>query len=240
MIKRVIFVLTSLCLFSIFYACKDRIFNNPLDPDKDDTGYQIESIITLAEGLIPIDMTFSGDALWILDHFSRVYSINYNSGNIIRKLSLSESSIKGIAYDGNNLWCINNTLSQIIQINIVNGEDLKTMGLPTGDYHSIDYFEDKFYIANHLNNSILIIDRETGENLGTINYPSLTTDGLAVDSNFIWTVQASTASIYRIDKIDQKEELFRSPTDSPSALCYFQGSIWCGDNNGKIYKIKFF
>lgn len=241
MIKKAAYLLILLCHFSFIYNCQDRIFNNPLDPDKVDIGYRIDSIITLAEGLVPIDMTFSGDSLWILDQFSRIYAVNHNSGSIIRRLSITQGSIKGIAYDGSNLWCLDNTQSQIIQINIVNGETLKVMGLPIGDYHSMDYSDNRFYIANHRNSSILVIHRESGENLGNIDYPSLSTDGLATDITYIWTVEASTTRIYRLEKTTpDKQEFFRSPTESPSALCHFQGSIWCGDKTGSVYKLTFY
>ena len=65
--------------------CNDRLFDNPYDPDAETRAYEILSTLQ-AGGIAPLDLTFSGDALWAADGRARILALNYNSGALIREL----------------------------------------------------------------------------------------------------------------------------------------------------------
>ena len=74
-------------VFSLLFlaACNDRLFDNPNDPDAETRAYEILSTMQVV-GIVPVDLTFSGNALWAVDAQSRILSLNYSSGALIREL----------------------------------------------------------------------------------------------------------------------------------------------------------
>jgi len=80
-------------IFSLIFlaGCNDRLFDNPFDPNVETRAYEILSTFQLA-GIVPVDITFSGDALWVVDSLSRILAVNYNSGSMIRELDFPQPS----------------------------------------------------------------------------------------------------------------------------------------------------
>lgn len=239
MIKTKILLLALIIAFNLMPGCKERLFNNPLDPDKDERGYSIESTINLKSGIIPVDMTFAGDSLWISDGSSSLYSINYNSGNIIRILNNGSGNIYGICYDNSNLWTNTNYFSELNNISIISGEIINSIKIPEGNYSSMDFFNSTIYISDKKTNSIKIINPQSGENIGVINAPSFSIDGFCFNGNFLWILEASTLKLYKTDINGNIINSFKTPSDSPTALACGKDFIWIADRNGKIYKLNF-
>lgn len=231
--------LALIIVFSITSGCKERLFNNPYDPDKNDRGYEIESTLNIENGLIPGDLSFSGDSLWLVNGNSTLYSINYNSGNIIRSLEHSYGDINGVSYDGSNLWIVLNEGSEVNKISIISGEIIRSLKISNGDYASMDFNGSTLYLADRKSNSIILFDSQSGKKTGTVRVPVFSIDGFCYDGEFFWIIEISTQRIYQIDSSGNIVNSFKTPSENPSSLACSNEIVWMGDANGKIYKLRF-
>jgi len=218
-------------------GCQDRLFDNPLDPDADTRAYEILATLQTA-GIVPLDITFSGDVLWVIDVNSRILALNYNSGALIRELDF-EQSVSGIAYDGNDLWLAIKESNQVVQVNMVNGAKVRTLNLLRGNLGCLEYAGSRLYAADKLSNSILVVDTASGTIEKSISQPGFSINGLIFDGTHFWTIDASQNKIFRLDGTGAAVNVYEPPSRSAAGLAAAQGYIWCGDQLGKIYKLKF-
>ncbi len=137
-------------------ACNDRLFDNPYDPDAEARAYELLSTLQ-SGGIAPLDITFSGDALWAVDASSRAVALNNTTGALIRELELPQPAA-GIAYDGVDLWLSVPNSSQLVLVNIVNGAQIRVLNLLRGSFGPIDYAAGRLYVADRLSNAVLVVD----------------------------------------------------------------------------------
>lgn len=227
------------CIFSLLLlsGCGDRLFDNPLDPEAETRAYEILATLPAAN-IVPVDLTFSGDVLWVVDAPSRILALNYNSGAQIRQLDFS-GAVGGIAYDGKDLWLGLKNTNQVVQVNAVNGATIRTLNLLRGNVGCLDYAAGRLYVADQLSKTILVVDPGSGSIERTINQPGFAISGLAVSEGNLWTVDATQNKIFRLDNDGNAVNVYLPPARSAAGLAFAQGFIWCGDQTGKIYKLKF-
>jgi outer membrane protein assembly factor BamB len=218
-------------------GCQDRLFDNPLDPDADTRAYEILATLQTA-GIVPLDITFSGDVLWVVDVNSRILALNYNSGALIRELDV-DHAISGIAYDGHDLWLAVRETNQVVQVNMVNGAQIRALNLLRGNLGCLAYANDRLYAADKLTNAVLVIDTATGTIERSLSQPGFSINGLVSDGLQFWTIDASQNKIFRLDGDGAMLNVYEPPSRSAAGLAAAQGFIWCGDQLGKIYKLKF-
>jgi len=221
----------------ILTGCDDRLFDNPLDPDAETRAYEILSTLTIAN-VIPVDITFSENSLWVVDSLSRVLALDYNSGVIIRELDFPQP-VNGIAYDGKDLWLSIKNSNQVVQISIVNGAQIRALNLLRVDVGCLDYTAGRLYIADKLSNKILVVNTDSGTIEKSISQPGFTINGLVFGDTNLWTIDASKNKIFRLDEEGTMVNVYEPPSRSAVGLAFSQGFIWCGDQAGKIYKLKF-
>ncbi|MEN8222396.1 MAG: hypothetical protein ABFR36_03970 [Acidobacteriota bacterium] len=222
---------------SLLISCRGRAFNNPYDPERDERGYEILSIIGIEGGITPFDLTFSGDSIWIVRERSHPVSLNYTSGSRIREIITQPAS--GIAYDKTNLWIINSDTRELINISIINGETIRTVRVPEGNYNFLEFRDPYIYTADKLTNSIVTIDPESGSIVNSFKSPSFSIDGFCFDGSSFWILESSETKIYVTDTDGILNNTFRTPTDTPSGLASGENVIWMGDRAGKIIKLRF-
>jgi DNA-binding beta-propeller fold protein YncE len=226
-------------IFSFIFltGCNDRLFDNPLDPDAETRAYEILSTVQIAN-VVPVDITFSGDALWVVDAQSRILALNYNSGALIRELDFPQP-VSGIAYDGQDLWLSIKGTSQMAQVNIVTGAQIKVLTLLRGDVGCLAYEAERLYVADKLSNTILVVNTDSGTIEKSISQPGYSINGLVLDGSNLWTIDASQNKIFRLDQAGATVNIYQPPSRSAVGLAFAQGFIWCGDQTGIIYKLKF-
>ena len=231
--------LAALAAFSLIAqaACNDRLFDNPHDPNAQTSAYQILATLQVS-GIVPVDLAFSGDALWVVDAQSRVLALDYNSGAQIRELDF-EQSVGGIAYDGVELWLSVQNTSRLVQVSIVNGAELRTLNLLRGSFGALEYANGRLYVADRLTNAVLVVDPANGAIERSIAQPSFAIDGLCHDGSSIWIMNASQMRLFRLDESGALLNQYLAPSRAVSGLAYAQGIFWCGDQSGKIYKLVF-
>jgi outer membrane protein assembly factor BamB len=225
--------------FSLLWlsGCQDRLFDNPLDPDADTRAYEILATLQTA-GIVPLDITFSGDVLWVVDVNSRILALNYNSGALIRELDV-DRAVSGIAYDGNDLWLAVRESNQVVQVNMVNGAQIRALNLLRGNLGCLEYAGGRLYAADKLSNAILVIDTASGTIEKSISQPGFSINGLVFDGVQFWTIDASQNKIFRLDAGGAVLNVYEPPSRSAAGLASAQGYVWCGDQLGKIFKLKF-
>lgn len=222
---------------SLFISCRGRTFNNPNDPEKDDRGYEILSIIGIENGRVPFDLTFADDSIWIIRENSFPVSINYTSGSFIRELTTQSAS--GIAYDKTNLWIIGTDTQELINISIINGKVIRTIRISEGNYNFLEFRSPYLYTADKLTNSIVTIDPDSGSVITSFKSPSFSIDGFCFDGSMFWILERSEAKIFVTDPDGNLINTFRTPTNTPSGLTSSENVIWMGDLTGKIIKLRF-
>ena len=226
-------------IFSLIFmaGCNDRLFDNPFDPNAEIRAYEILSTLQIAN-IVPVDITFSGDVLWVVDAQSRILALNYNSGALVRELDFPQS-VSGIAYDGKDLWLSIKNSNQVVQVNIVTGTQIKALNLLRGDVGCLAYTAERLYIADKLSNTILVVNPDSGTIEKSINQPGFTINGLVFDGSNLWTIDATQNKLFRLDETGTTVNVYQPPSPSAAGLAFAQGFIWCGDQMGKIYKLKF-
>jgi len=218
-------------------ACNDRLFDNPFDPDAETRAYEILSTLQVS-GIAPVDLTFSGDLLWVVDVGSRILALNYNSGALVRELEFLQGAA-GVAYDGEDLWLSVKNSSQLVLVNIVSGAQVRMLNLPRGSFGALDYSGGKLYVADRLSNAVLVVDPETGAIERSIPQPGFAIDGVSHDGTNLWTIDSSQMKIFRLTDSCALENQYQAPSRSASGLAFAAGIFWCGDQAGKIYRLRF-
>lgn len=226
-----IFSLLALC------GCKDRFFDNPFDPNAEARAYEILAIIQL-NGIIPVDLAFAGDSLWVVDINSRLLSLNYNSGEVIRQLDIGLAA-SGVAYDGDGLWLSQHNSFLIVKVNLINGAVIRTLALGRGDFGPLDYYGSRLYIADRLSNTLLVVDPETGNIEQVIASPGFSLNGVAFDGSQLWTLDALQQRIYRLNASGTVQNIYQTPGRAGAGLSFAAGICWSGDQSGTIYKLRF-
>ncbi len=226
-------VFSLLCLA----ACNDRLFDNPYDPEAETRAYEILSTLQV-DGIAPIDLAFSGDALWAVDSLSRVLALNYNSGALVRELDFPQGA-GGIAYDGEDLWLSVRNTSQLVLVNVVNGAQIRVLNLLRGSFSSLDYSNGRLYAADRLSNMVLVVDPQSGAIERSIPQPGFAIDGVCHDGFSLWTIDATRMRLFRLADSGALENQYQAPSRSASGLAFAEGIFWLGDQTGKIYKLRF-
>ena len=231
--------LALLAVFSIIClsGCNDRLFDNPNDPAVDIRAYEILSTLQL-QGIVPVDLTFSGDALWAVDSFSRILALNYSSGALIRELDFPQP-VAGIAYDGKDLWLSVKNSSQLVQVNIVTGTLIRELNLLRGNVGCLDFAARRLYVADRLTNSVLVVDPGGGTIERSIPQPGFAIDGISHDGSNLWTIDATQSKFFRLDENGVPENMYQTPSRSAAGLVFADGIFWCGDRAGQIFKLRF-
>ena len=231
--------LSLLAIFSLFglAACNDRLFDNPFDPDAETRAYEILSTIQTG-GIVPVDLTFSGDVLWVVDAQGQVLALNYTSGALVRELEFPQGAA-GAAYDGVDLWLSVKNSSQLVLVNIVSGAQVRMLNLPRGNLGPLDYSAGKLYVADLQAKAVLVVDPVTGAVERSIPQPGFGIDGVSHDGVNLWTIDASQMKILRLADDGTLVNQYQTPSRSASGLAYAAGVFWCGDQAGKIYRLRF-
>jgi hypothetical protein len=231
--------LASVIFFSLFSlaACNDRLFDNPNDPAAETRAYEILATLQV-DGIVPVDLTFSRDALWVVDALSRIQALNYSSGALIRELDFPQP-VAGIAYDGKDLWLSIKNSSQLVQVNIVTGTLIRVLNLLRGNFGCLDFAAGRLYVADRLSNAILVVDPLSGAIERSIPQPGFAIDGVSHDGVNLWTIDAMQAKFFRLDESGTPVNVYQTPSRQAAGLAYAEGIFWSGDRAGKIYKLRF-
>lgn len=217
-------------------GCSDRLFDHPLDPDAELRAYEILSTIQAA--VAPLDLTFSGDALWAVDAQSRVVALNYNSGALVRELA-APLPVAGIAYDGDDLWLSARDEPRLLQVNIINGAQIRALNLPRGRLGPLDYANGRLYVCDRLTNSILVVDPENGAIESQVPQPGFAIDGVCLDGVQLWTIDATQMKLFRLTPGGALLSQYQPPSRYASGLAFANGIFWCGDGTGRIFTLRF-
>lgn len=235
-IKRTAPALLAVFSLLLLSGCNDRLFDNPLDPDAELRAYEI--LTTIQTSVAPLDLTFSGDALWAVDSLSRVVALNYNSGELIRELMVPLPAA-GVAYDGIDLWLSVRDEPRLLQVNIISGSLIRALNLPRGRLGPLDYAGGRLYVCDRLSNSILVVDPENGAIERSLPQPGVAIDGVCLDGIHLWTIDGTQMKLFRLTASGALVNQYQPPSRHASGLAFAAGILWCGDETGKIFKLRF-
>lgn len=217
-------------------GCRDRIFDNPADPDRSQSAYTIYTTVTL-NGIQPLDLTNTDDAILVLDRNSELLFYTFPSGTPIRSRNLG-LDISAVAYENGNLWVALRGTNRLVQFNVLNFSQIRSLTFPRGDVVGMDYYQDKLYLADRQSRSVLVIDPNTGSEERQISVPTYSLDGLAVAGETIWLLDAAKDEILRLNLAGTPLGVYPAPGRDGSGLCMYKNLLLCGDLSGKLYALQ--
>ena len=226
-------------LFSLLLvpACKDRVFDNPYDPDPSLAAYEIVATLS-TPGISPLDLTYSGEALWVADGASRIVALSPQTGSVIRALD-TPASAGGVAYDGDELWVATRGGHEVRRMSMVTGLIIHVLTLVRGSLGPIDASGGKLYLADRQTNSVLVVDQATATVERTVPSPGFSLDGLFWDGTELWILDAGLSKIFRVSLGGTVLATYASPTRSASGMCRAKDCVWVGDSAGGAIQLRF-
>lgn len=235
-----IFPCVFLIVFSmLFEGCRDRVFDNPFDPNAEDVFFEVTNTI-LTPASYPQGLAWDGAMLWNVDGaYGIAYSLDRLSGVQIRALTSPLPGTSGIAYDGQELWVCSETSSLVYRLNILNGDIQKVLDLQKGFFSAVEYALDSLWLADMLTNSVIQVNPETGEILTSFENPGFRVDGLAFDGTHFWISDSSTLTIYRMTSAGDVIQSYLAPGQAPRGLTFDGYYLWNVDGGLKLYQLKF-
>ena len=218
-------------------SCRDRVFDNPFDPGRSDTAYEISRVLNL-DFIAPLDLSFSPEALWICDGGNQISAVDYNSGQTIRTLNPGRPVI-GITHAEGDLWLAFPGTRQLNRVNALNGETVRQLFLPRGEPGRLDYHQGRLYVADSGANVVMVVDPLSGNVERTLNHLGFSLDGLAYDGYFTWTLDSGQEKIFRQADNGTPGQAYVAPARNLSGLAWGADSLWCGDRGGRIFRLRF-
>ncbi|MHB8054321.1 MAG: NHL repeat-containing protein [Candidatus Aminicenantales bacterium] len=239
--RRAKFACLSLVVFScaVLPACRDRLFDNPFDPDAGEAVFEVTQTLTAPVGS-PLGLTWDGSLLWTVDGSSdTIVGLNPGSGAVVRTLSSPLSGTADAAFDGADLWICGEGSADVYRINGLNGDIQKRLSLQRGSFTACEYAQGSLWLADALSNKILRVDPETAEVLGAFSNPGTRAAGLAFDGLHFWISDPATISIYELDSAGGLARTYLSPGPSPQGLAWDGLSLWNADGSLRLYQLRF-
>jgi hypothetical protein len=224
---------------AVLPACRDRLFDNPFDPDAGEAVFEVAQTLT-APVASPRGLTWDGSLLWTVDESSNtLVGLNPGSGEIVRTLPSPVSGAADAAFDGADLWICGEGSADVYRINGFNGDIQKRLSLQRGSFEACEYAQGSLWLADALSNKIMRVDPETGEVLGSFANPGTRAAGLAFDGLHFWISDPVTISIYELDSAGGLLRKYLSPGPSPQGLAWDGLYLWNADANLHLYQLRF-
>jgi len=238
--RRAKYACLSAVVFSlaVLPACRDRLFDNPFDPDIGEVVFEVVQTL-VAPGGAPRGLTWDGSLLWLVDGASNTLAgLNPASGALIRTLAPPLSPAADAAADGPDLWICGEGSTDVFRINAFNGDVQKRLSLQRGSFTACEYAQGTLWLADALTNKILRVDPETAEVIGSFDNPGTRAAGLAFDGLHFWISDPATISIYELDAMGRLIRKFLSPGPSPQGLAFDGRFLWNADSNLHVYQLR--
>jgi DNA-binding beta-propeller fold protein YncE len=230
-----------LAVFSLILSagCKDRLFDNPFDPQAGEIVFEIINTV-YTPAIAPRGMTWDGSTLWNVDGSGdTLLSLNASNGTLVRTLKSPLFNTADIAYDGLDLWVCSESDVNVYRINVFSGDVQKRLNLQRGSFTAMEYGLGFLWLADAQSNKILKVNPETAEVLASFPNPGVRAGGLAFDGSHFWISDPRTLSIYETGLDGQVLRKYLSPGQSPQGLAFDGRFLWNVDANQKLYQLRF-
>jgi len=230
-----------LAVFSLILSagCKDRLFDNPFDPQAGEIVFEIMNTV-YTPAIAPRGMTWDGSTLWNVDGSGdTLLSLNASNGTLVRTLKSPLVNTTDIAYDGLDLWVCGESDVNVYRINVFSGDVQKRLNLQRGSFTAMEYGLGFLWLADAQSNKILKVNAETAEILASFPNPGVRASGLAFDGSHFWISDPRTLSIYETTLDGQVLRKYLSPGQSPQGLAFDGRFLWNVDANQKLYQLRF-
>jgi len=181
----------------------------------------------------PTGMTFdnTGNKIWLADTDScLIYSIDPDSGEVLRKLESPGFEPLGLAWDGSLLWCVDGEECYIYGLNIAKGTAEKIIESYSKKPGGLAYANEFLWLLDNNDQKILKINREDGMMHENIPSPAPICYGLAFDGTYLWTCDPAEDAIYRVEpNSGDVVTVLDSNGPLPHGLCWDGKTLWNAD-----------
>jgi outer membrane protein assembly factor BamB len=218
-------------------ACKDIIFNNPLDPDASRDVVQVIKVIeTQLDGIG--DIAYDGEKIWKINPFGNLAAFDRESGTMIR--SFFSSGGTGVSFFRNSIYLggleEGNVLVTIDPLsgdtlNRISTRDLYPAFLTPSNNTLIVYDERSYGVFQY--------DPETGEAVRLFVIAGLNIGGIALYKGGLLISDMNTDSLYRFTLTGTVTEVYSSPAPGIGGLAVDESDyVYIFILDGKIYKVS--
>lgn len=160
---------------------------------------------------------------------------NLSGGTMCGQKFLSPGAPYGLAYDGSNLWAIQQAAGTVIKFSPA-GQNLGefTVGaLPCGIFFDGTYI----WVSNYNDRSITQLSLD-GSTVGTY-FTDPGPQGIAFDGTYIWTANTGGSSVTKIRRSDGEViGSYVMASGASPAECLYDGThLWVISNDGNVFRV---
>ncbi len=228
--------LALLIIFNLLsIGCSSRFFNNPFDPEAESGFFKIMKVVPVDTQIL--DLTFSTDALWIVNENGSIIALNYFDGSPQKRLDFALPA-RGVAYDGENLWVSVQNSYRIFCLNPLNGALITSFDAPRSQPLVLAYDFPYLYAFDGESNSVFQFNPQEGRIIATFKFRHLKISGIYVEANTIFILDQTEAKIFHYTMSGSLLKSFLTPAIVPSGLTRQNEFFWSADKDQKLYQYK--
>lgn len=215
-------------------ACKDVIFNNPLDPDASKEALRLIQVFSTAVSGRG-DLAFDGEKIWKISEQGTLFALDMESGITIRSIPFISGS--GLAFlqdtfyicDGSNVMQTLDPLSGDL-LNQVSTVDLYPL--------YIAVLDDELILYDQRSSGFLIFNPGTGERERIFQVSGLSPGGIETFRGGILLTDVNTDSIYHFSLAGDVISVYRSPAAGITGITVDDRDyIYLFTLDGQVYKV---
>ena len=159
-----------------------------------------------------------------------IFKLDPEDGTILKTLRAPSKSPKGLTWDGEYLWCVDDQSKKVIQFSTEDGTTIRSFPSPAGDPKGITYDGKYLWISDRSKNEIYMVDPQTGYVIVILDAPGKYVHGLAFSRNTLWAVDHGDAKIHELKVRDGKKSIRKDKktykvTYNQNVTCYGPGKI---------------
>ncbi len=234
---KIVLISVFFILFSLFFSCKDIVFNNPLDPNASKGVLDIIRVIdTTLSGAG--DIGFDGEKFWKIDLSGNLTAFDRESGIILRSFSSQPgtgvSFLKDRLYSGNAQG--DNTL---IILDPLSGDLLNRISTRQIYPGFLATYRDQLLIFDVRSSGIFQFNPDTNESVRLFEVSGLNIGGIDIYKDSLLITDMNTGSLYRFSLSGQVMNVFTAPASGVGGVGVDSSDyVYLFMLNGKIYKVS--
>ncbi len=176
------------------------------------------------------------------------FSVQAQTGKIIKSFKAQGQQPTGLCYDGKHLWQADQDSDKIYCLNAQTGALIKSIESPAywpvglawdGKYLWNADFRGRTDKAEDRDGMIFKIDPKNGTILKTLRAPARSPQGLTYDGQYLWLVDDISDKVIQFSTEDGTTiKSFKSPAKSPKGITFDGKYLWISDRiTDEIYMV---
>ncbi len=200
-----------------------------------------------APGYWVVGLAWDGKYLWAVDerngipkgdeYFNgKLYTIDPETGTVLRTVELPFKRPQDIAWDGHYFWTVDAATRKLIKFDPADGTTIKEFTAPSPYCTGLTFDGEYLWITDHIRNELYMVDPDNGNVLIITSTPDEFARGLAFDGKYLWLNDSQSDKIYKVVRKDNDKFI---KTNERRALLTFNNDAM-NYGPGKVKELDFF